>query len=90
MTTEYKTKQQALEMGAYYAGYSTLEECNRILTTATIGSELLGWPHSFPEKKLEVHYINNPEGVRVGLGVSPFREGYDLWLITPNSMARRT
>ncbi len=87
MTTEYATKEQALEMGAYYAGYTTDEDRHRVIAEATIDSMVLGWPH---DKVLESYEIPNKDGVRVRLGISQFREGYDLWLISPEGFARRT
>ncbi len=98
MTTQYNTKEQALEMGAYYAGYSTEEDRKRVLAGAEISDKVLGWPHSQPatetspaiEKRLEVYEFENPDGIKVGIGVSRFREGYNLWLITPDGRAVRT
>lgn len=98
MTTRYDTKEEALEMGACYAGYSDANVQRRVLAEATVDTLILGWPHSRPatedcaaiEKRLETYEISNSEGVKVRLGVSRFREGYDLWLITPEGLAQRT
>jgi len=87
MTTEYATKEQALQMGAFYAGYTTDEDRHQVIAGATIDSLVLGWPHN---KVLESYEIVNRDGVKVHLGVSEFRDGYDLWLISPNGAARRT
>ena|SRR3989338_7017278 len=98
MTTQYDTKEQALEMGACYAGYADPEDRKRVLARAEISDKVLGWPHSFPatetspavEKRLEVYEFENPNGIKVGIGISRFREGYDLWLISPEGRAIRT
>jgi len=87
MTTEYNSKEEALEMGAFYAGYSTSEDRKRVLAEADITERVLGWPH---EKNLEIHTFPNALGVRVDIGISPFREGYDLWIVLPNGVAHRT
>lgn len=98
MTTQYETKEQALDMGMYYAGYFNVDEGKKVLAEATIDTIVLDWPHSFPatdghagfEKRLETYEVPNKNGVKIRLGVSAFREGYDLWLIAPNGIAQRT
>ncbi|MCH7568300.1 MAG: hypothetical protein IIA87_02660 [Nanoarchaeota archaeon] len=58
----------------------------------------LGWPHSIPaiddhpeiKHTLEVHSFDNPKGEKARIGVSRFRDGYDLWLIASNGHAVRT
>jgi hypothetical protein len=93
MTTRYDTKEQALETGLYYAGYKSQKEMDAELKKAKVGQLTLGWPHSMPatdnhpaiEKILDVFYVNNINGIKVGLGVSKFRDGYDLWLVNPET-----
>jgi|SRR3989344_4180411 len=98
MTTQYNTKEEALEMGAYFAGYSREEDRKRVLAGAEISDKVLGWPHSHPatetspaiEKRLEVYEFENKDGIKISVGVGKFREGYDLWLLLPNGRALRT
>jgi len=85
--SEYKTREQALEIGAFYAGYSDAADRKRVIAEATIDTLVLGWPQ---EKKLTSYEILNKDGIKVLLGIGEFRDGYDLWLISANGFAQRT
>jgi hypothetical protein len=97
MTTQFATKEQALHYGAACAGFKVPEERERVLAGAEISDEVLGFPHSIPatedrpgvEKRIEVYTFENPDGVKVGVGVGEFRNGYDLWLIHIDSGTSR-
>lgn len=82
---EYKTKKQALEKGASYAGHKTNQAREEALKRAEIQSmELIrpfGWPPHSQTRTLEVHIIENIKGDKVGLGVRESEDGYNLWLI---------
>lgn len=78
MTTKYESKDHALMTGAYYAGYTNPEDQKTALENAEIGSRKLESPH---EKTIEVYTFNNVNGDKSSVGVSEFRDGYDLWLI---------
>ncbi len=80
MTTKFDTKQNALDMGAYYAGvYSK----GRNVYEGVVPEKMsLGSPQN---TEIEVYKIKNAKGKEVCIGVRQFRDGYDLWLIDPES-----
>lgn len=98
MSTQYDTKQQALEMGAFYVGYKDKKSRREALEAAEVTEQNMINPVAalLPPKKaaqftskIEVHTITNPDGIKVGLGIGRFRSGFDLWLIdqeTGNAM----
>ncbi len=93
MTTTYPTKEAAIQAGGYYATGSMLTTPTRVddmeMQTAmtalgAIGTELAEAFGDTPKKTLEVYEIEGTKGLAT-FGVGKFRDGYDLWLIDPES-----
>jgi len=81
MTTQYDSREQAIELGLYYAGFVGEGERQRVMESLPEPKQMqLGWPQ---EKTLEVYSFDNPQGEAVQIGVGEFRGGFDLWLINP-------
>lgn len=82
MSTEYSTKKDALETGIYYAGRTGMPVTElKLLDDVHIsqfGEEL---------SKSEVYEFINKNGKPAKIATSPFRHGWDLWLIDPESGA---
>ncbi|HLD49439.1 MAG TPA: hypothetical protein VJB11_03675 [archaeon] len=78
MTTEYDSKESALEDGIFYIGYKNMDSPKKILEGLKSETKELGWPHS---KTVELYKLKRPDGMEVGIGVGKFRNGYDLWLV---------
>jgi len=87
MTSEFGSKEQALETGLFYAGFKDREardsKLKELLATKP-RPVTLGWPQF---KQLEVYEIRDVNNEAVDLGISQFRNGYDLWLINPENGA---
>lgn len=89
MSTEYPTKEIALFSGMYYAGRvdlfenKTLEECLKNPEIKVDGStiEQFGYAH---EDATSLTF-NNKNGVPVTIITTKFRNGFDLWLVNPES-----
>ena len=89
MTTQYDTKEQALEMGLFYVGFEDKkareEKLTELMESSPEKSEI-GWPQN---KKVDLYSVKTPKG-EVNFGIGEFRSGFDLWLIAPNGFAQRT
>lgn len=95
MTTEYPTKDLALFSGMYYAGRvdlfknKTLEEClkNPEIKIEDKTVEQFGCVH----ENATALAFDNKNGEPVKIITTKFRNGFDLWLINPESgMGMRT
>lgn len=85
MTTQYETKEQALEMGLFYAGFGDrkLREAKlaELMESSPEKSEI-GWPH---DEEIELYEFKSPGGIDVKIGIGKFRSGFDLWFIDPDT-----
>lgn len=86
MTTKFESIDDALHMGAFYAGHATLDAQKKALSRAKPKPGEIDWPH---DKSVQLYCIKNAHGEKVTLGVGEFRDGYDLWLISPEGICRR-
>lgn len=83
MTTEYHSKESALEMGLYYAGFGDSKLRQKVMKDLPKPVETeIGWPQN---KTIETYLVTTPTGLEVKIGVGRFREGFDLWLINPDT-----
>lgn len=95
MTRVYSSKENAFRAGAMLAGYSDLETITKILKEAEVregevtnplaaflgdDEESRGLKEALT-KKAEIRTITTADGNRITLAVSPFREGYDLFVL---------
>lgn len=89
MANQYCTKEQALERGLFYSGFTDSDQRGDKLDEL-LNSEPeevdIGWPQS---KTVEAHRFVNPGGHEVIMGVGQFRDGFDLWLLNPASSLYR-
>ena len=99
MTTEYSSKKEAFWHGAAMAGYKTAEAIAKVLEEAEVEHEevvnpLVMWLGDSEEdkrlkegltRKAESRTITAANGKKVKLAVSPFREGYELVMINPDT-----
>lgn len=106
MTTTYYSEREALETGAFYAGYQTPEEIRAVLEKAEVSETQVANPlvtmlgddeesarlKKSLTKKVQVRTIPTKDGKnKVSLAVGQFRDGFDLWLIDPKTgMGMRT
>jgi len=102
MTTEYDTEEQAMNMGVFYAGYRK-DEIEEVIKNAEITEQQMAnilystLPKEDQEKlsglvkKVKIFTFPTKEGKKFSIGIGKFREGYDLWLIDPETgMSLRT
>jgi hypothetical protein len=83
MTTEYDSREAAIEMGFYHIGF--VDETLRKEAMSRLPEAVqrqLEWPHS---KTIETYDIKTPKGEDARIGVGKFRDGFDLWLINPKT-----
>ena len=83
MTSQYDSRESAIEMGLYYAGFGdanlrkrTMDELPEAVQTQ------LGFPQN---KTIDTYKVRTPVGKDIQIGVGEFRDGFDLWLIDPES-----
>jgi len=85
MTRKFGSKEAALNMGIFYArGKLDLKINDLKRVDAFVGN--IGSLNS----ESEVYELLNSKGETCRISVSPFRDGWDLWLIAPNGYAVRT
>jgi len=83
MTSKYDSKESALEMGLYYAGYEDPKLRKKVMADLPEPvKRQIGWPQN---KTVETYKIRTPTGKNVQIGVGEFRDGFDLWLIVPKT-----
>ena len=59
MTTEYDSKESALEDGIFYIGYKNMDSPKKILEGLKSETKELGWPHSKTVELYKcIHRIN--------------------------------
>lgn len=80
---EYISRKGAIEAGLIHAGYEDADFRNlimKLLPEPTIAK--LEWPHN---TDIEVYKLRTPSGKDFQIGVGKFKEGFDLWLMNPES-----
>lgn len=85
MTTTYPSKEMAIEMGIYYATGQS-EKANTDMLKVKGMIEQFG----IRVEKSELYELTNSKGTKATFGISPTKDGYHLWLISPNGVALRT
>ncbi|MBU1199834.1 MAG: hypothetical protein KKF46_07595 [Nanoarchaeota archaeon] len=83
MTSQYDSRESAIEMGLYYAGFGDEALRKRAMDELPEAVQTqLGFPQN---KTIDTYTVRTPAGKDVQIGVGKFREGFDLWLIDPES-----
>jgi ribosomal protein L2 len=84
MTNKFSSKEEALRMGIFYAGGSKdtkIEDLKKVE-----GSTVCQFDDDL---EAEVYEIETNSGKKARIATARFRDGYDLWLISPEGFAVR-
>ena len=82
MTTKFTSVEDALNMGIYYAGSKQSVDSLKKLEDRTM--DQFGYTFN-----VEVFEVINVHGSPGYLGVEKYRDGFALWLITPEGISQR-
>jgi len=90
MTRTYPSKESAISMGVYYAtgdskGTPTLKEEKAYRSGLAMLSPEMAEGFGEKPEPMYVYEIENSKGDMATFGVSKFRDGWDLWLINPET-----
>jgi hypothetical protein len=88
MSTEYDSKQSALQTACFFAGVKFEDT---IIPAPAIKEKYhpLDDEHKYPEE-VEVYTIKNKDGKDATFAIGKFRSGFDLWIVGDNGMMVRT
>lgn len=78
MTTSFRTKQEALERGIFYAGRAKNLKVEQLRKVKGDLISIAGL-----EEGAEFYEFENLGGITVRIAIAPFRGLFCLWLITP-------
>jgi len=81
MSTTFFSKKEALKMGLFYCGRTDID-ISTIKKIDTDHINQFGFSH---EEQIDLYNIETSEGNKVQLGIEPFRNGFCLWLIDPET-----
>jgi hypothetical protein len=87
MTTEFDTKDEAMEAACAYLSID-IKSLNGVIPGIDEMCNPLDFNHEFA-KKIERYDVKNKDGKDVSFAIGNFRDGYDVWLISETGMSIR-